>query len=499
MADAPEWQTPPAYNYADYQPEPAYPRMESIEQDIPGIMSASDTESQIKLVKNNFESLRKKLDQKEDYILESLKNKVSLSDPESENLVRQRESLFKTKQNLEESMKDPGLSSILADSHAKVTAQLDRIDKQVNIRKYLTWNISECENSIENVCSVCETQDILSVHRGKKEVRWEKVQPGSERTQVSKPVGLAVEPQTDRIYIADAGNERIQVFNSDGEHISHIPVDYSSYIIFICFIGKFLFSVENKGKELWILKMDPNTGKNLCKVISFQLKDFYTIHHRSPMFLLDLKRNDKSILTFCVYQNNHKIITQCYTIDNLKLVYNNKPIELRSPHIKDFTTALDVKIVGSSYSLTQFYVLYKITTASVQIFNWNGEVVKAIIQLTLGTGISSFLIDDENNIIISNVEKINHTNPEVGIQNLYTNYVFSNDGSRQHKWVYKSEIRGGILQSFLKPFNKKSAPVSSGAKTHDVTQNAFFAMCMNSKQNLLLLYNQEIPYMLRVF
>ena len=72
MADAPEWQTPPAYNYADYQPEPAYPRMESIEQDIPGIMSASDTESQIKLVKNNFESLRKKLDQKEDYILESV-------------------------------------------------------------------------------------------------------------------------------------------------------------------------------------------------------------------------------------------------------------------------------------------------------------------------------------------------------------------------------------------------------------------------------------------
>ena len=245
--------------------------------------------------------------------------------------------------------------------------------------------------------------------------------------------------------------------------------------------------------------MDPNTGKSMFRVITNQLKDFYMIHYRSPMFLLDLKRNDKSILTFCVYQNNHKIMTQCYTIDNLKLVYNNKPIELRSPHIKDFTTALDVKIVGSSYSLTQFYVLYKITTASVQIFNWNGEVVKAIIQLTLGTGISSFLIDDENNIIISNVEKINHTNPEVGIQNLYTNYVFSNDGSRHHKWVYKSETRGGILQSLLKPFNKKPATVSSGAKIHYVTQSPFFATCMNSKQNLLLLYNQEIPYMLRAF
>ena len=261
MADAPEWQRPPAYNNLKNLAEPAciYPSIESVEHNTPSIMNtqdtlvsmqqvgdelnAFDTESQIKLVKNNFESLRKKLDQKEEYILESFGNKVSQGDHESGNLLKLRENLFKTKKNLEESMKDPALSSILADSLAKVTAQLDRIDKQVNARKYLMWNISECENSIENVCSVCETQDILGVHRGKKEVRWEKVEPGSERTRVSKPVGLAVEPQTDRIYIADAGNERIQVFNSDGEHISHIPVDYSSYIIFICFIGKFLFLI----------------------------------------------------------------------------------------------------------------------------------------------------------------------------------------------------------------------------------------------------------------
>ena len=220
------------------------------------------------------------------------------------------------------------------------------------------------------------------------------------------------------------------------------------------------------------------------------------------MFLFDLKKNDKSILTSCIYQNNHKILTHSYTIDNLSITNNenNKPIELHSPHIKDFTTALDVKIVGSSYELTQFYILYKDTSSCVQIFNWSGEVVKAIIQLNLRGGISSFLIDDENNIIISNVEKVSDTNkPEAGIQNLYTNYVFSNDGNRQHKWVYKSETRGGLLQSFLKPFNKKPATVSSGSKIHDVTLNAFFAMCMNSRQNLFVLYNQEISYMLRAF
>ena len=44
---------------------------------------------------------------------------MSLSNPESENLVKQRENLFKTKLNLKESMQDPKLSLILADSYAK--------------------------------------------------------------------------------------------------------------------------------------------------------------------------------------------------------------------------------------------------------------------------------------------------------------------------------------------------------------------------------------------
>ena len=102
-----------------------------------------------------------------------------MGNPENENLVKQRENLSKTKLNLKESMQDPKLSSILADSYAKITAQLDCIDNQINVKKYIIWNISECAYSIENVCSVCETQDILGVHRGKKEVLWEKVQPGS--------------------------------------------------------------------------------------------------------------------------------------------------------------------------------------------------------------------------------------------------------------------------------------------------------------------------------
>ena len=248
--------------------------------------------------------------------------------------------------------------------------------------------------------------------------------------------------------------------------------------------------------------MNPTTGTNVLKVITNQLKDFYTIHYRNPMFLVDLKRNDKSFLTFCVYLNNHKILTHCYTIDNLSITNHDgiKLIELHSPHIKDFTTALDVKIVGSSHELTQFYVLYKNTPSCVQIFNWSGQVVKAIIQLNLKAGISSFLIDDENNIIISNVENVSDANKqEVGIQNLYTSYVYSNDGSRQHKWMYKSETCGGILHSFLKPFNKKPATVSSGTKITDVTHNVFFAMCLNSRQNLLMLYSQENSYMLRAF
>ncbi|KAI6655497.1 hypothetical protein LOD99_1996 [Oopsacas minuta] len=130
---------------------------------------------------------------------------------------------------------------------------------------------------------------------------------------------------------------------------------------------------------------------------------------------------------------------------------------LHSPDIKDFPSVLDVKIVGTSYELTYFCVLYKNSLYAVQIFNWRGDVVRAIVPLSLDIGFSLLLVDEEHNLIISNVKRINEGSlaSDEEVPNLYTNYVYSDDGKMQHKWIYKSSNHGWITQALLKPLKRR--------------------------------------------
>ena len=201
----------------------------------------SNIESQKAQLKENFDAIRNKLNAKEECMSELLEKKES-DEAGNENQKNQLVSLYNTKSSLEESMKDPLIAATLAESLENIKGQITRLEKQLNIAKYLRWNMSECETAIENLCFVCECRDILDLHRRKRELLWENVALGSERTQVDKPVGLAIDLRTDHIFIADSGNKRIQVYNSQGGHLSQLALP-AEKILFFSFLGEFLFII----------------------------------------------------------------------------------------------------------------------------------------------------------------------------------------------------------------------------------------------------------------
>ena len=236
--------------------------------------------------------------------------------------------------------------------------------------------------------------------------------------------------------------------------------------------------------------------------------DFYTRPSRYSLFLIDMARNASLTLTICIYENHHKLWTNCLFTDTLDEVKRDREgaIELRSPHIKDFTVALDVKIVGSSFETTLFYVLYQNTTFALQVFNWSGEVVRSIIPLSLNNVLSLLLVDEENNLIICTVKRTVDSKlardkqaSEDFVQNLYSFYVYSDTGDRQNKWTYKSTNRPSMIQSiFVKSFKQRRQ--STGAKSTDNTSHApIFGACLNSKQQLVLLHVPEHAFLLRAF
>ena len=215
-------------------PPPLYPQLESIYE---------KKDTQIEEVENNFLLIQNKLIEKKNSIISRIKNANPIEDPQIQNLQKQLISLYISKKNLKDSMANLQLASTLAESYAKIEEQIIRIEKQLHTVKYLRWYMADCENAIDNLCVVCEGKDLAEIYSRKKELLWESVAPGAERTQVNGPVGLAIEPKTDHIFIADAGNNRIQVYNSGGKHLSQIKLAQSWKILFIDFLGDILFIV----------------------------------------------------------------------------------------------------------------------------------------------------------------------------------------------------------------------------------------------------------------
>ena len=203
-------------------------------------LKEKDLDSQREELRCKFQELRERLDKKEKSIIDCLDN--TTVDNKTEDMRKELKTLYTTKRNLEDNMKDPELAHTLNVSYRVVVDQIYRIEKMLKTNLYLKWNISECENAIENVCTFCEGRNFVDTYRSKKRLLWECLQPGTERTQVNGPVGLTIEPKTDRIVIADSGNNRLQIFSSTGDHLLEIPLVLNK-VIFFSFLGESLFII----------------------------------------------------------------------------------------------------------------------------------------------------------------------------------------------------------------------------------------------------------------
>ena len=82
----------------------------------------------------------------------------------------------------------------------------------------LSWNISEFENALNNVCVIHN-----SVPQQNKESNFEsftRCREGHLPGELHGPRGLAIDP-LDNIYISDQYNKRIQIFSKTGDYLHH--------------------------------------------------------------------------------------------------------------------------------------------------------------------------------------------------------------------------------------------------------------------------------------
>ena len=80
------------------------------------------------------------------------------------------------------------------------------------------WKTDPIESDIEHLCSLSNVTNIESIYQSKSVPKWS-ILIGDKPSQLSSPTSLAIQQDTDNVFVSDKEGGRIQVYSSLGEHI----------------------------------------------------------------------------------------------------------------------------------------------------------------------------------------------------------------------------------------------------------------------------------------
>ena len=108
------------------------------------------------------------------------------------------------------------------------TPRFNQIDEQIESVKRemdidipfvkLNWRVEQLRDNINTFCN-CEQRIVKFGEDIPIPLKWSTCDRGKGNNQLKEPWGIAVDPITDRIYVADYSTNRVQIFSRDGHWI----------------------------------------------------------------------------------------------------------------------------------------------------------------------------------------------------------------------------------------------------------------------------------------
>lgn len=243
---------------------------------------------------------------------------------------------------------------------------------------------------------------------------------GNEIGQLNKPWGITIDDTSEKIYVADCNNNRIQVFDSSAKFLaSYTHGDMKYPRALVVNHGNLYVSCHLK-----LLMLDTNgLLKNVLK-IDFGIRG------------LDMYRYNNNNIYICCLEE-HKLLV----VDN-SLEKMLPEIKLTSPHfIQDkfglyHTYLSDIKI---KYDI--IYILCSNSTFAIQCFNFDGMFINCILNREDIGESFFFCLDSHRNIILGDC-KAHHVQ------------VYSEDGVLLANIGKKGENKGQLFTPMGIALNK---------------------------------------------
>ena len=197
---------------------------------------------------------------------------------------------------------------------------------------------------------------------------------GTGSCQIIEPSQLVIDVSTQNIFVADSWDNRIQVFNPEGNHLYEISTPPNP--IGIALTDNFIFVSTNNNI---LLKIEKSSNKYIKSVQS-----------ENDVFGIESSKN--SDIYVCEYSNQSIVVFDEY----LKF---QKRIKLHSTHLNPNTYTYNMKLHEDN-----MYVMFGHPSSPpfhLQIFTLEGELVRSLIKQSEIRYSYFFSIDQLGNIIVA--------------------------------------------------------------------------------------------------
>ncbi|KAI6661925.1 PEP-CTERM domain protein [Oopsacas minuta] len=324
-------------------------------------------------------------DMKQDYLRKENTRKKQLADLEK--MIQQFN---------ETSIQENEIVKFQEEQMLQTRAKIQKYEKETPV-PFPSFNSEGVDSLLEQLEKLGSIQEIAGLYRNKTEPMRRIGKPGREKGELNYPYGLALDG--DKIYIADTGNNRIQIFSTEGKFIQEFGKEQLNTPHGIALYKEWMFISD--GELNAVLKFS-KTNYKLIKSV----KEGVSFPHG-----LTTDTNGEVLVAD---SNNNRIAVFSSDLEYIREIGKDK---LRFPR--------DVKINNNN-----IFVLDNNEINNIHIFSKSGDLLKSFLELEDGRGLIYMCLDLCNNIIISDCSG-NSIN------------IFTKDGQLIHKII--CNIPTGII------------------------------------------------------
>ena len=372
---------------------------DELERELSALISHVQREKE--RVSSNFHQLHSLLSVKEDSLLQEMDGVVVRARHELAEKRRILKELDTARESTERDLRENKLRDVLEKNLRTLEDKIgEELSRSVSVGWLeLDWKEEQLEQSVIEVCKVVT----LKERPFRSEDYSLKLRPvwsreGTGPCEFKDPMQIAIDNETQNIFVADNDADKIQVFNEEGVHLYKIPTAGSP--IGIALSDEFIFV---------------STGVQLLKLRKSNNKSVKSVKTEKLVWGIEVDKNRN------IY--GCELVKRSVVVFNFNLEFLNR-INLKASHIESDTATHSIKLYKDNVYIT----FGPIPPFHLQVFSLEGELVRCLIPNSEIGSCFFFSIDQLGNIIVAD-----WINNQIKI--------FTNDGEVLHT-INSAMLRG---------------------------------------------------------